>query len=132
MNARGHWFVVVLLGLCSIGADDCTPASTPSTPPIDPNNYCYTDPPVGCAAYCSGPDDVTFTPACKHISAGQREIDFENFVITGVNALLAQGKHTCPQADPSNLITPCMTNFPPVQWPNQSACTPPPAGCPLP
>jgi len=128
MTSRVRFFVVLLLGLCSIGADEC--ASTPALP-VDPNYYCLTDPPVGCAAYCSAPDVVTFTPACSHISAGDREIAFEILVMAQVQDIEAQGVRACPQANALDVLTPCMMGLPPIEWPNQSECTSPPEGCPV-
>lgn len=128
MTSRAHWIIVVMLGLSSIGADDCFPAAAPGLA-IDPNNFCYTDPPVGCAAYCSAPDVVSVTPACTHISAGPREFEFEIKVLAHMDLLEAQGIRVCPQANLFNFTTPCMVGVPPVQWPNQSECTPPPPGC---
>lgn len=134
MASRVQRLMVLLVGLSSLGADKCAPApgtGTGQNLPIDPNYYCYTDPPVGCAAYCSAVDVVTFNTACKHISAGPRELDFELYVITKVQEQEAQGVQACPEENLYSYITPCQTPFPPVQWPNQGECTPPPAGCPV-
>jgi len=128
MTSRAQWLIVVLLGLSSIGADDCFPAAASSVP-IDPNNFCYTDPPVGCAAYCRGPDDLAVTPACFHISGGPRELEFEQAVVAQILLLEAEGIRVCPQADLNTFVTPCDVGVPPIQWPDQSECLSPPAGC---
>jgi hypothetical protein len=122
----------VAFALCSIGAKDCAAPVAPSGG-YQPNFYCYTDPPVGCAAYCSGPDTVTFTPACSHISAGDLEIMFELKIEANVKELEANGVRACPEADPFSVTTPCQVGIIPQEWPNQdhAVCTPAPPGCPL-
>jgi hypothetical protein len=123
---------LVAFALCSIGAKDC---ATPARPDggYQPNFYCFTDPPVGCAAYCSGPDTVTFTFACSHISGDALEKQFQDKVMQLANDAAAQGIHFCPEADLTKFLTPCAVDIIPVEWPNQdhAVCTPAPPGCPL-
>ena len=83
--------LVVLVALGSIGAKDC--AAVPDRPigGYDPNSYCYTDPPVGCAAYCSARDTVAFTPACSHISGDELYFRFQDEVALRAHSAAAQG-----------------------------------------
>ncbi|WP_437594795.1 hypothetical protein [Sorangium sp. So ce1000] len=124
--------VVVAFALCSIGAKKCTPSSGQSVQ----NSglpFCYTDPPIFCAAYCSGVNQVTFTTACSDVGADKQEILFELKVMAGVRELEAEGTQVCPVADPSLFVTPCSVDIIPQEWPNQDheSCQPVPPGCPM-
>ncbi|WP_437479419.1 hypothetical protein WME75_33490 [Sorangium sp. So ce1014] len=124
--------VVLVFALCSIGAKKCAPSS--GQPSQSPNNpFCYMDPPVGCAAYCKAKDTVEFTPACSHVSAGDRELLFELTVMNRVSEEYAQGNQLCPEADLSFFLTPCHIDIVPQEWPNQDHefCQSVPPGCPL-
>jgi hypothetical protein len=130
MKRRIQGFFVLVFALCSLGAKEgCSAPAGLSSLVI----YCHTDPPVGCAAYCSGVNEVTFTPACTHISAGPLELAFEDIVISGVQELEAQGTQACPKANLSAFATPCEVGIIPQEWPNQDheVGTPVPPGCPL-
>ena len=113
-----------------IGAKDCGPSGSP---PASTKPFYYTDPPLGCAAYCSDVDEVSFTPACRNIEASDRELEFELQVMDGVQHLYAQGIQVCPQADPTSFVTPCAMGIFPVEHPNQDHeyCQTPPLNCPL-
>jgi hypothetical protein len=123
-------FFVLLFAACSIGAKDCASAPTGLS---GTTIYCHTDPPVGCAAYCSAKDTVTFLPACLAVGANTRELEFELKVRQLANDAASQGVHFCPEEDLTKFLTPCALGIEPVEWPNQSheVCTPVPPGCPL-
>ncbi|WP_437326164.1 hypothetical protein [Sorangium sp. So ce381] len=127
-----HTLLVLVFALCSIGAKKCTSQSGESLPPSD-KPFCYTDPPIGCAAYCQDVGVVAFTPACSHISAGDRELLFEFTVINRATAEQLNGNQVCPQTDLSFFLTPCHLDIIPQEWPNQDHeyCQPVPPGCPL-
>jgi hypothetical protein len=123
--------LAVTLALCSIGAKDCGTAAPAGG--YQPNFYCYTDPPVGCAAYCIATNTVAFTPACAHISGDVQALAFEQKVKELVAADLADGNEVCPEADRYKYFTPCDVGIIPAEWPNQdhNVCTPAPPGCPI-
>jgi hypothetical protein len=76
--------------VCSIGADQksCT---GPTVPPTELWRYCYTDPPVGCKAYCFAVHHVEITPACFHPSAGPLTAEFRDRLNAVLDAAQAQG-----------------------------------------
>ncbi|XXX78021.1 hypothetical protein WMF30_04515 [Sorangium sp. So ce134] len=124
--------VVILFAFGSIGAKKCTPGSGQAVQ----NSglpFCHTDPPVFCAAYCSGVNQVAFTTACSDVGADKLEILFELKVMEGVRQLEAQGTQVCPAADPRLFVTPCSVDVIPQEWPNQDHeyCRPVPPGCPM-
>ncbi|WP_438018107.1 hypothetical protein WMF18_03060 [Sorangium sp. So ce315] len=124
--------VVLVFALCSLGAKECTPGSSQ----FDQDSglpFCHTDPPVFCAAYCSGVRQVAFTSACSDVGADKLEILFELKVMEGVRQLEAQGTQVCPAADPTSFVTPCSVDIIPQEWPNQDhgSCQPVPPGCPM-
>jgi len=134
---------VILFALYSVGADSsgCWPGSTGSkkseqdTQP-KPNTtkpWCHNDPPIFCAAFCSGYDDVTFTDYCWDIGAHDLELIFEKKVMDLYKAKLAQGVHLCVQSDLSTFLTPCDVGVTPKEHPNQDheVCEPVPADCPM-
>lgn len=135
---RTYALAIVPFAWTMIGAKDCDPwagwsnpppAST--APPAKP--FCYTDPPLGCAAQCAAVDSLAFTDACSNVEAGPREQQFEKLLTDKVSALLIQDQHVCNPSTIGVTITPCQAGITPVEWPNQDheVCTPAPAGCPL-
>jgi hypothetical protein len=124
--------LVLVMALCSIGADQkaCTGA------PVGLSKttiYCYTDPPVGCAAYCQAVHTLGFTYACGGPAADALEQQFRDYVIAFLDEQDAQGVEVCPQDDLYKYVTPCDVGIIPVEWPGQdhAVCTPAPPGCPL-
>lgn len=131
---------VMVFAFCSLGADSsgCWPGSvgskqdaTPKTNTTKP--WCHNDPPIYCAAFCSGYDDVTFTDACWAIGAHDLELVFEMKVMELYKQKLDQGIHMCVQRDLSTFLTPCNVGVTPQEHPNQDheVCEPVPAGCPM-
>jgi hypothetical protein len=122
---------VLALALCSIGAKDCGTSGTAPVMLPDAALYCLTDPPVGCAAYCSAPQTITFLPACSGPSAGPAELDFELKLRAKMMEFISQGLEVCPQATPGKFMTPCIVDVWTTEWPNQdhNVCTPAPVGC---
>lgn len=97
-RSASHTILVLVFALCSIGAKKCTTQNGESLSSSD-KPFCYTDPPIGCAAYCQDVGVVAFTPACSHISAGDRELLFEFTVINRATAEQLDGNEVCPQID---------------------------------
>ena len=139
MNEPRISFVgAVTFFVLSIGAKDCidfggsvgTSAPPPSPPP---KPFCLTDPPLGCAAFCSAVGMVSVTPQCHNIEASTREFDFETIVANKVIELEGQGIQVCPEATPTSVITPCAVGVFPVEHPNQDHefCQTPPLDCSL-
>ncbi|AUX44974.1 uncharacterized protein SOCE26_064440 [Sorangium cellulosum] len=127
-----HTMLVLVFALCSIGAKKCTPKSGESLPSSN-KPFCYTDPPIGCAAYCQNVDTIAFTPACSDVSAGDKELLFELTVMNRATEEQLNGNQVCPQAELSFFLTPCHLDIIPQEWPNQDYeyCQPVPPGCPL-
>jgi hypothetical protein len=132
---------LALFAWSMIGAEDCALTqigksapgkSNPGYQPPPPL-FCLMDPPVGCAAGCTGVDQMAFTSACSNVEAGPQEASFESLIIDKVNALLAQDQHVCNPSTIGVVITPCQAGITPVEWPDQDhgVCTTPPPGCPL-
>ncbi|WP_441291863.1 hypothetical protein ACSRUE_16715 [Sorangium sp. KYC3313] len=124
--------VVLVFALCSIGGKECTPGTGASSQ----NSglpFCHSDPPIFCAAYCSGYDSVTFRDECSDIGADTLEILFELKVMSLYQEQLNQDIHLCTQADPFTFLTPCQIGIIPQEWPNQDheVCQPVPPGCPM-
>jgi hypothetical protein len=135
---RKRALAIVPFAWLMIGAKDCDPWAGWSNPPPtqtpSPSKpFCYTDPPLGCAAVCTGEDNVTFTPACSNVESGPLELDFQNLIMAKVNMYLMQDQHVCNPSTIGVTITPCQAGITPVEWPNQDheVCTPAPPGCPL-
>lgn len=131
MNTTSR-LLLALMAVCSLGADQKSCSSAPgglSKITI----YCYTDPPVGCAAYCQAVHTIAFTYACEGPASGAQYEIFRNHVISYLDAQDAQGVEICPQEDLHKYVTPCDVGIPPVELANQdhSVCTPAPPGCPL-
>jgi hypothetical protein len=136
-----RWIVMLAFALCSIGADSsssgCKPSDSQSNQGAQYNQnkpWCYTDPPIGCAAFCSDVGVISFTLHCGDIDAGPRTKDFMDAVIQFVNAKIAEGYDVCPAQDVrTKFVTPCVVppGFPPVEWPNQDheVCQTPPLDC---
>lgn len=122
--------LVFLMALCSIGADQKSCAGS-TVPPTELWRYCYTDPPVGCKAYCFAVHHVEVTPACFHPSAGPLTKEFEVKVNLALDVAEAEGVEVCPRADSSLVATPCDLGIFPQEWPDQDhdVCTPAPVGC---
>jgi hypothetical protein len=114
-------------GGCNLGTGYAMPAAPPSEP------YCYTDPPLGCAAVCTDVDVVGWTSPCSNVEAGPRTDAFEAQVQSLLNAANAQSVSVCTADNLGATLTPCMVGITPVEWPNQdpTACSTPPSGCPL-
>ena len=131
---------VLVFALCSIGAksESCKPSGSQSNQ-LSPSNqntpkpWCHNDPPIFCAAFCSGYDDVTFTNECSGIGADVLELQFEIKVMELYQERLDLGEHLCTQFDPSNFVTPCQVFIIPQEHPNQNHefCEPVPPGCPM-
>ena len=137
-----RWVVMLAFALCSIGAESsssgCKPSGLQSNQDTQSNQstlkpWCHTDPPIFCAAYCSGYDNVTFRDECRNIGADNLEIAFELKVMALFQENLDQGTHLCTQYDPSNFVTPCQVGIIPQEHPNQDReyCEPIPPGCPM-
>jgi hypothetical protein len=121
-----------------IGADGggCDPWAgwsnpPPAAPPSEP--YCYTDPPLGCAAVCMDVDVVGWTAPCSNVEAGPQTDAFEAKVQSLLDSANAQSVAVCTADNLGATLTPCMVGINPAEWPNQdhATCTTPPAGCPL-
>lgn len=139
---RISWLIVLVFALCSIGANPssqgCQPSGTLSNQGTQSNQdtskpWCHTDPPIFCAAFCSGYDNVTFTKQCWDIGADVLELQFEQKVMDLYQEKLDVGTHLCVQADPFSFLTPCHVGIIPQEWPNQDheVCQPVPPGCPM-
>lgn len=134
---KTYALVLVPFALSMLGADDCAltqigqPVPPPKTIPTKP--YCYTDPPLGCAAICTAVDMPGLTAACSNVDAGPRTAQFEADVNTYLADLAAHGATACPAENLGATVTPCADGIQPVEWPNQdhAECTTPPPGCPL-
>ena len=136
------YFTVLAFALFSLGADPstsgCKPLGTTSYQDTssNPNAYkpwCHTDPPIFCAAFCSGFDQVTFSERCWDLGADVLELEFEKRVMNLYNERLELGEHLCTQADPLNFVTPCQVGVIPQEHPNQDheVCEPVPPNCPM-
>jgi hypothetical protein len=131
---------VLVFALFSIGAksESCQPSGSQSNQTSQPNQntvkpWCHNDPPIFCAAFCSGYDNVTFTKECSDIGADILELQFEIKVMELYQERVDLGEHLCTQLDPSNFVTPCQVFIIPQEHPNQSheSCEPVPPGCPM-
>lgn len=133
-----RWKAIVLglFALTTTGAKDCgggwwSSSATKSTspPPEATLPFCLSDPPPGCAAVCTAPDLITFTPACSSVDAGPRELGFEMTIMENAAALMMQGG----ECTIGFTVTPCALGLAPVEWPNQdhTVCMSAPAGCVL-
>jgi hypothetical protein len=140
MKIRARHLIIIVLMTLMVGADTSSCSSGSSTLTGDPNNvyvpgtnYCYTDPPAGCYAYCVNPGMVGFNAACYGPAQGPLEAEFENKVDTYVNGLPPNAP-LCREMSSlgSYHATPCQFGITPQEFPNQdhSVCTPVPAGCP--
>jgi hypothetical protein len=135
---RTHALALMLFGCMTIGADgSCNPWAgwtnppPPSTtPPSKP--YCYTDPPLGCAAICQDVDTLNFTDACNNIEAGSLTAKFVKDIDAAFNNALNMGTHLCTSSNIGATFTPCMAGITPAEWPGQdhTVCMTAPPGCP--
>jgi hypothetical protein len=140
MTVRAHHLVTIFLVTTMVGADTSSCSGGPNM--SDPNNvyvpgtnYCYTDPPAGCYAYCVDVQAVGFSNECYGVGQGPLEMQFEQKVQTYVSNLPpALLDSFCPQASNTGSyhVTPCQQGITPVEYPNQDhgTCVPVPAGCP--
>lgn len=135
--------VVAVFALCSLGANSsssgCKPSGSTSNKSTQSNQntpkpWCYNDPPIFCAAYCAGYDEVAFNERCWDIGADVLELLFEKKVMELYNERAALGEHLCTEYDPNNYVTPCLVDVIPQEHANQDheVCEPVPAGCPMP
>lgn len=134
---RTRALAIVPFAWTMIGADDCAltqigqPVPQSSTTPTKP--FCFTDPPLGCAAICSDVDVVDWTGACSNVEAGPRTAQFKMDIDNAVSSASAKGVQLCTALNIGAAVTPCMDGITPAEWPNQDheVCTPSPLGCPL-
>lgn len=133
--------VVAAFALCSLGAksEGCKPSgtsnqSTPSKQNAPQKPWCHTDPPIFCAAYCGGYDDVILNERCFDLGMDILVVEFADRVDALYQERLDLGEHLCTGYDPYNYVTPCQVFIIPVEHPNQDheACEPVPPGCPMP
>ena len=121
--------------ISGIGANNCVGTSNGTSNGTSPYGkpFCFTDPPIGCAAYCKDVGTVAFTDRCSAVDAGDRELAFEVALMQQVDAAIAQGYEVCPKADNTSYVTPCALGIPPVEHPNQDheVCQTPPLDCSL-
>jgi hypothetical protein len=135
---RTSALAIVPFAWMMIGAKDCDPWADWEKPPPAPmpsstKPFCYTDPPLGCAAICKDVDLMSWTGPCSNIEAGPQTDLFEKKIEAAVNMAADQGIQLCTASNIGSALTPCMAGITPVEWPNQDheVCTPAPPGCPL-
>jgi hypothetical protein len=135
---KTYALAVVCFSWTMIGAKDCNPWAGWSNPPpassTSPSKpFCYTHPPLGCAAICKDVDLAGWTAPCSNVEAGPLTADFED----KMNAILAvaamKGIQICTADKIGFTTTPCQVGITPVEWPNQdhTVCASAPPGCPL-
>jgi hypothetical protein len=135
--SRTIFVCAMIFFVLGIGAKDCNldwsgSSGGTSAPPPPTKPFCLTDPPIGCAAFCSDVGVLAFTSHCSDVDADMRALNFRKAVVNYLNAKMAEGYDVCPAADVNNkFVPPCPLGFPPVEWPNQDheVCQTPPLDC---
>lgn len=122
MPARMRLFAsTLLLALASAPSSDCGFGSSaaPPPPPAPDIPYCYTDPPVGCGAFCDADYQVSFSEACGNIEGGELTIQFEDLIQNLEAMATMEGKDVCTDANIGATISPCKVGIVPVERANQ-------------